>query len=814
MQQNSKNGIDRYTEAQANIDLTRLVRVLWSRWYWIVGATFLALLGCFIFLKIAKPRYVANVTLRYNEKKTELDELSQFIQPDFNNQEYLTEKYVIESEEVINAAIMSLDYPFTFLKKGTFRNEDIYPFKPFTTKIVSYDETTFGNGKFELSPGGIINYVSEDETEEKTFNIAKDTLITVVGLSFKINSAEEISDDYIFTYNHLNAVKKAIDDKIEVKETERNLPILEIGFSYYNRRFTQDFLEKLIAAYENYNLSQKQKSSKLTIDFINEQIKIYSNSLRQASSKLADFKQRNNVPSLQTSMTEVMTKMTELETQKNTIEIQRSYIGLLEKNLSNRFESIDIGNIGLDATSDGVLVRLISEMNASISRRKVALMKSYGVNSPEIRAFDDEIERIRNQILSSINVQKQKNESTLNLVNQNINLLRARAGGLPNVEKEMLFLQSDKEVKDKINMLLVNKQIEASITRAGILPSFNVLTRSGAYKVYPQAIQVFLICLFVGLFLGIGSIFLRRYLNSKFTDVSKIGQNERVNLLGIINRYPDEVLNNQKDITNFLDNRSLFSESVNGIRTNLSFMAGEGSGKAKLLVITSEISGEGKSFISVNLAISLSKTGKRVLIVVSDLRRSKLHRFFNNNNKIGLSNYLSGKIQTLEEVIHSSVIENLFYIPAGPVPLNPTELIQNERFENMIEECRQKYDYVLIDTAPVGLVSDNIPLLRKSDLVVFIVRWMYSSKEAYLLPDQMADEYDLKAVGVIVNDFYKDDLYASLAPASYYASRGYGYYYKYSYDYTGKPNGYFSDETPKKSFWKRLMESARKLLKK
>jgi tyrosine-protein kinase Etk/Wzc len=294
-------------------------------------------------------------------------------------------------------------------------------------------------------------------------------------------------------------------------------------------------------------------------------------------------------------------------------------------------------------------------------------------------------------------------------------------------------------------------------------------------------------------------------LNNKFTELTKIGQNERVNLLGIIQRYPNKIQNNEKDLLQFLDNRSLFSESVNSIRTNLSFLSDVPDQKGKLLVITSELSGEGKSFVTLNLATSLTKVGKKVLIVVSDLRRSKLHRFFNNNNKIGLSSYLSGKVDNFQKVIQHSVIEGLDYIPSGPVPFNPTELIQNERFDKMITTAQEHYDFVLVDTAPIGLVSDNIPLLAKSDLVIFIIRWLYSSKEAYLLADQMTEEFNLKSVGVIVNDFYKDDLYASIASASYYASKGYGYNYKYTYDYYGKTNGYYTDEaSSKRSLWQKI----------
>ena len=804
---------DRYANGATAIDLKRLVRVVWSRWYWVVGATALALLGCFAFLKIAQPLYVASVTLRYNEKNTQIDELNQLIQPDgFNNQEYVTEKYVIESEEVTNNAIGKLNYPFTFFQETAFRTDDVYPYKPFTAEVVSYVEENFGNGIFEIDKKGVVSYKTEDEAENLVFDISKDTLITVRGLSFKINSVAQISDNYTFTYNTLNNIKKFVNKKVYAKETERNLPILEVSFSYYNQKFTQDFLEKLIESYQEYNLTQKKRSSDLTINFIRQQVELYSSKLRRASSEVASYKQTNTVPNLQSSLSEVMAKMTDLEAQKNQLEIQRSYISLLENSLSNRFESVNIGNVGLDNTSDGILVGLVGNMNKLLADRKAMLMRSLSVNSPQVKGLDEAIEQVRAQIVANINVQKQKNEGTTRIVEANLGLLRRRVSALPSVERQLLYLESDRDVQGKIYMLLLNKEIEASIVKAGILPSFNVLTRANSHKTYPKSIQVLLICLFSGLALGLGSVFLVRFLNDKFTDIAKIGQNEQVSLLGIINRYPESVHNNETDIINFLENRSLFSESINGIRTNLSAMtaADTAQKQGKLLVITSEISGEGKSFVTVNLAISLTKINKRVLIVVSDLRRSKLHRFFNNANKQGLSNYLSGKVATYQEVIHHSVVENLDYITAGPVPFNPAELIQNPRFESMIDACRQQYDLVIVDTAPVGLVSDNIPLLKKSDLVIFIVRWMYSSKEAHLLPNQLANEYGLKSVGVIVNDFYKDDLYTSLSPASYYASRGYGYYYKNSYDYYGKPNSYYDQAAPK-NVWHKMRHFTKKI---
>lgn len=248
---------DRYTEISADIDIKRIFKVLWSRWYWVVGALILTLGGCFIFLQIANPRYVADVVLRYNEKQTELDELNQLIQPTATAQDYLTERFVIQSEEVINSAIKKLNYPFTFYRESTFRREDVYPYRPFTAQIISYDAGKFKYGLFEIKKNGTISYKTEDETEVLNFDLSKDTLISVNGLSFSINSVERLSQDYLFIYNDLNEIRSALDDQIHVAEEEQNLPILNVSFTYNNQPFTQDFLQKLIESYEEYNLGQR-----------------------------------------------------------------------------------------------------------------------------------------------------------------------------------------------------------------------------------------------------------------------------------------------------------------------------------------------------------------------------------------------------------------------------------------------------------------------------------------------------------------------------------------------------------------------------
>ena len=789
--------LEEYVESSARIDPKKIVQVIASRWYWLAGALVVSMLVFFLFVKFTKQVYLATSTLKYNEKKTELQEISGILSQDpYSGREYITEKYAIESEGVIKDAIRRLNYPFSFFLKKNLKTYDVYPLQPIYTQVLSYDAETYNGGKFEITPDYKLVYQDEDKNE-KVFDPRKTRLIVVQGLIFKIDSLAPVRDDYEFVFNaHDNYLQDEIEEFINVKEVERGLPILEVSFQHHNRRFTQDFLQKLVESYEQYNLSQKRRSSDLTIDFIREQSNLYTAELQRAGKEYQDYRQKTQVVDLKSSSGQLVDQITELETQKNTYEIQRSYINLLENNLSNRFEPLSLASIGLDNNSDQVLVGLVSKLNELLIRRK-EILSAYTPNNKVSKENADEIEKLRGQILESISSQKQKNLTALNLVSQSLAQIKGRLNTLPAVERNMIYFESNLEVKKGIYSMLLEKEIEASIEKAGILPSFSILTKpDAATQIYPQLLRVFMICLMLGLVLGIGAIFLARYLNPKFVDIAKIGQSTKVNLLGMIGRYPEAVQNNEKGIESFLQNRSTFSESVNSIRTNLGFMNAEPSTAGKLVLITSEISGEGKSFVTVNLGISLTKTNKKVLIVVSDLRRSKLHRFFNFDNKIGLSTYLSGKVPSYKDVVQTSKIKNLDFVASGPVPPNPSELIQSDKFYAMLEECRGLYDFIILDTAPIGLVSDGIPLLKKSDLTLFIIRWLYSSKDAYLLPGQIMGEYDLTNVGIIVNDFYKDDLYTSLQPTSYYGSRGHGYYYKYTYDYYGRNNGQYYDDRP------------------
>jgi capsular exopolysaccharide synthesis family protein len=243
----------------------------------------------------------------------------------------------------------------------------------------------------------------------------------------------------------------------------------------------------------------------------------------------------------------------------------------------------------------------------------------------------------------------------------------------------------------------------------------------------------------------------------------------------------------------------VFAESVRSVRTNLSFLASEKN--SKVICITSEIAGEGKSFVSVNLASTLALIEKRVVLIGADLRRSKLHRTFQVKNDKGLSTYLSKQSQ-LAEITYKTELDSLDFIPAGPVPPNPSELLHSDTMKELLNQLKEKYDYILVDTAPVGLVSDSVPLIRNSDINLFVIRSGASRYNAATIPDKLTTEYSLNNVVIVLNAFGDDILHGNYYTSSYAGGNYSQYYYS---DYSGyEGSGYYVDEKKPKwwQFWK------------
>jgi tyrosine-protein kinase Etk/Wzc len=752
-----------------SLDFQKVFKVIRSRWYWLAGSLLVFGSLCFLYLKLIKPEYVATTELIFSERQSELDELSS-AKPAFllnnGNNDYLTEKYNVRAQEVVENALVKLNNPFTFYRLKDFRQIDLYPVKPLQLQVLDFDPIRFEYGTFLIDKTRQISYESTNCKETKA--LIKGSIFTIPGLSFLIEEIQ-IPDAYEFKFVFNDPSKRARDliKYIEVKEVEEEMPVLTLSFKHHNRPFAKDFLEKLLESYQQYDLKQKQRSSDLTLRFIGEQVKVYAATLKDAARALEIFKQKNTVLDIGASAAEISEKSRNLELRRNESEIQKAYISMLETNLGTTFEPVNYLSVGLDGTTDAVLVGLLEQFNTLVSKRKEWLIK-YSMHAASVKNLDEELGRCRRQILDNILLQKHKNTAVTKILDAQIQSLQKRFNQIPALEKNYVYLHSNFEINKNIYSLLLNKKIESSIVRAGILPSFKIITLMEVDKVLPKPVQSITLSIFLGTLAGLSTIFLVRYFNTKFVRIDLIDSSAGIGYLGTVHHLdaktgPTDILELSKPGTT----QTRFTESISSLRTRISFLKYDGNlhpEKGKQILVTSEMAGEGKTFISVNLALSLTKIGKKVIVISCDLRKSKLHHFFNDINEDGLSNYLQNP--GANSPIRSSQIPNLDYIAAGPPPFNPAELLQRNPFQDLLSFCRGQYDYVILDTAPVGLVSDNVPLLANSHMVAFVLRWLYSDQDAYKLAAQLAKAYEISKIQVIVNDYYPDALYDPITSTS------------------------------------------------
>ena len=299
----------------------------------------------------------------------------------------------------------------------------------------------------------------------------------------------------------------------------------------------------------------------------------------------------------------------------------------------------------------------------------------------------------------------------------------------------------------------------------------------------------------LGLLLGFGLIIFIRVVNPFIFDKETIESLTTVPIIGVIRKFPDEIDEYSTQILAISKPKSVFAESVRSVRTNLSYLASDKQNK--VICITSEVAGEGKSFVAVNLSSTLSLIDKKVILIAADLRRSKLHKTFHQPNDIGLSNYLAHQCG-LDDIIIQSAQKNLHFILSGAIPPNPSELLHTDRMTELINDLKLRYDFVMIDTAPIGLVSDAIPLIRMSDINVFVIRSGKSKFYAATVPQRIALEYNLENTVIVLNAYAEDLLHSRYYTTKFTGDNHGSRYYYYS-DYSGyESSGYYVDNKGRK----------------
>ena len=738
-----QNDISRPFKIQKEVNYIKLLRVILSKWHWILGTLIIGLMVCYIYLLFVTPIYATTASLKFEEKKSEISELMNVRNIYDRTNRLESEKLVIRSRNVLMKALHSLGCEVSFYTKKGFRLVDIYPQKPDEVSIIA--NTISRDFQNDLEFQGLTNsdyqlcYELNNKRVCKSYKYGQ--LVRLPYLTFKISVLKRSifsTENYVIRINDQAELLERVGNSLKLDDSQ-NINILKLRFTNPNPYFATDMLNMILDEYLEFDKMQRALAVSQTSNFINTLLTTMSDTVKTSALALQKYKENNRLISISSGSTRLADRLTELETEKHTLDIQDVILRFLEKDMIHT-EHSDKLNYSLQGITDSHLNNFISKYNDLLINKKIAL-NTYTANSEVVIRLNAQLADLKEAIIDNISTQIKSNAKSRSFLSGQIDSIYQVQAKVPKTERDYITLQSKFEIDQKVHTYLEEKKLEAQISKAAVIPGSFIIDKADypVKPIRPIAKNTYILFILVSVFLGIALVFTVRILNPYIYNKESIEELSTIPIIGIINKH-----NGVKD------SRSVFAESLRSVRSNLNFLASEKD--SKVICITSEISGEGKSFVSLNLASALTLINKKVLLIAADLRKSKIHQLLNTSNKNGLSKYLSGQ-SDVEDILIKTATENLDFISSGPVPPNPSELLHTQKMQTLINALKGRYDFILLDSAPVGLVTDSKPLIKMADINLFILRSGFSRHEFAETPERLQREFNLTDIAIILNDF-------------------------------------------------------------
>ncbi len=811
------------------LDINKLAIIILARWKIVVTSILLSLTVAYIQLRYTKPLYKATTSLKFeDEKGGQVSDLFKYGRISGRIENLIkTEALVLQSRTMSKKTLEYLGLHTTEYIEGNFITSRLYPNKAFHPDFIYLDSSDIGSSfAIKINEDHSFNLIEGKKTG-RAYHFG-DTLY----FKHSILVIKKLNDEDLhvirnlpiqIVINNMETFGSSISAGLEV-ELEKNTNIMNLSYTSDIAEFATDYVNSIAKVYIKESVNSKTEAAKQTIKYIDEQLLDLAGRVANSQKDLSDFKSNNRGMAPQELGKAEFSKLLDLEAKKNILLMRKAQLSNLEKEVvrtTNKPVELLVVD-GDDAQSISTLIALLN----NLILERITFMGKYNTESPIMKDNETKIKEIKAGISRAI---KAVNLNLDNLIRNNDNLiaeLNSSLSNLPEKEQALFNLERSFKINEKIYGYLQERRLENLIGISSIVANISVIDAAlyNNTPIFPKPDKNYLIALLIGLGVGFGYIFLSRFLYDKIPDKETIESISKVPVIGVIKKIDDADKQGDYGIYVYKNPKSIFAESIRGIRTNANFiLKGE---KNKVICITSSVSGEGKTFCTVNIAASVTQLGFKVVIIGCDLRRPKLHESFQNvNNQVGLTSYLV-KRATINDIIFETEYENLSIVPAGPTPPNPSELLQTDEFQLFIDELRTRFDYIFLDTAPVGLVSDSLTLMAQSDINLFVIRAQYSKREFATTPDRIKSENNVKNIYTILNSYDHSAIaYSSLYKqeygdylggggyyyyGGYYGKNGYGSYNKYNESYYA---GYYANEVGKKKKKNGFFSLLRKLRK-
>ena len=779
------------------IDIQELLFKYLIHWPWFVGAVIVCLISAYIYLYVATPVYNISATVLIKDDKkggnsnnvAGLDELglSGLIT---SSQSIDNEIEVLRSKTLVKEVVNYLNLYVTYQDDDQIPSKELYKTSPVQVSMIPQEAENLKKNiviEMVVQPQGSldVNVKMRDKEIQKHFEKLPAILPTDQGtLSFfqtkdSISSKkmEEVSYP-VQDVRHITAtisqpmnVARGYCENLSIEPTSKTTSVVTVSLKNSSLQRGQDFINQLLEMYNRNTNNDKNEIAQKTAEFIDERIGIISKELGSTEADLETFKRDAGITDLSSDAQIALTGNAEYEKKQVENRTQISLVEDLKKYLGHNEYEILPSNVGL---KDITLAAQIDRYNEMLIERK-RLLRTSTENNPAIINLDTSIRATKANVQATLEGTLQGLFITKADLDREAKRYMRRISDAPGQERQYVSIARQQEIKAGLYLMLLQKREENAIMLAATANNAKIIDDAIAdvIPVSPKRSIIYLAALCLGIAIPVVVIYLIDLTKFKIEGRADVEKLTSVPIAGDI-PLTDEKNTKEGSIAVFENQNNLMSETFRNIRTNIQFML---QNDKKVILVTSTVSGEGKSFTSANLAISLSLLGKKVVIVGLDIRKPGLNKVFNLSSKEkGITQYLANPEMDLMSLVQSSdVNRNLYILPGGTVPPNPTELLARDGLDKAIEILKKNFDYVILDTAPIGMVTDTLLIGRVADLSVYVCRADYTHKAEYTLINELYHEKKLPNLCTIINGV---DL----------KKRKYGYYY--GYGKYGKHYGY------------------------
>jgi capsular exopolysaccharide synthesis family protein len=766
-------------------------------WPFVFLALALGIFTGYLLLRYATPLYQVRARLAVNDDSQQRSaNLQEIIKLDTRNITSETEKEIelLRSTDMLKKVASALQLNVMYTQEGSIKSGQAYSNTPFTLELKYPDSVKKAfSGQVEII-GNTVKFNNEVFPKDTFLQTKYGEIRWIINNYYSVGAE---NDKWMVTVVPVKAAAKQIKGKLSIAPISKGSTILDLGYidAFPSRGIA--ILNSLMTVYGSSWLEYKSRIYENTQKFLDGRISLISDELTGVESRLQAFKKRENIVDLDQEGSMFLNKIRQTDARLAEIGIQLDILGETEKYVNQRNKSLSDPIPATLGIADPVLTTLLNQLFQTEFQLE-KLRQTSGEKNPQIEVMEQMIAKLRPSIVSSINNLKVNLQTTRRKLESENAITASTINRIPDKERALLDISRQQGIKNAIYTFLLQKKEESAIAAAAIVPNYRVMEEPDfGWVISPKKQNYYAISIAVALLLAVLYIYLKEFANSRLLFRSQIESRLKIPILGeLVFKTGKE----SKVVVVGEGKRTLIAEQFRELRTNLSFaIPAKADNKAKVVLVTSSIPSEGKSFVAVNTSVSFCLTGARVVLLEFDLRKPKISKPLGIRREPGITNYLIGSATETDIIQPHSSIANFFVIPSGPVPPNPAELIGSDRLGVLMDYLKDNFDYVIIDSPPVASVTDAKLLAVYADLTMYIIRHNFTNSVFLKLISDIYQKRNMPNINLVFNGIVNKKV------LGYGYGKGYGYGYGYAYGY-GYGYGYIDDDHKEKNWLQKLVD--------